>query len=86
MALDMGLKKQSGAASPPTISTESFLPTAIGREPARPRTVAAPLHEPAAHIPRTTTVDVPTPTLQAEHAPPRQPTAGDVDVVTFVFA
>ena len=42
MALDMGLKKQSGAASPPTISTESFLPTEIGLEPARPRTVAAP--------------------------------------------
>ena len=33
MALDMGLKKQSGAASPPTISTESFLPTELGREP-----------------------------------------------------
>jgi twitching motility protein PilJ len=40
MALDMGLKKQSGAASPPTISTESFLPTEIGRDlSSRPRTV-----------------------------------------------
>ena len=52
MALDMGLKKQSGAASPPTISTESFLPTEIGREPARPRTVSTPAQaRPAAAAP-----------------------------------
>jgi len=51
MALDMGLKKQSGAASPPTISTESFLPTEIGREPARPRTVSAPTPARAAAAP-----------------------------------